>query len=161
MSRPEDNFDELRTLLTYKRHEQPPPGYFVSFSDSVLARIQAERASEYSTWWTWLIERFDAKPVLVGAYGFALSALLFMGFRLSQAFEAEIGAAPAVSGPWLAATPASPILFSNELAHSALSHDPAATSLESYRFFGETPEGLLTPGNRLRLQPVRFNVPGQ
>src|SRR5512144_2162711 len=116
MSHLDENHDQLRKLLGCKRYEQPPPGYFLSFSDKVIARIQADEAVEYSSWWTWLVERFDAKPVLVCAYGLAVSGLLFMGFRLSQVFEAELSSAPTVAGPWLASTPASPLLFSQEFA---------------------------------------------
>src|SRR5262245_14103176 len=102
MSRPQEPFREIQKLLGCKRYEQPPPGYFLSFSDRVIARIEAEEGVEYSSWWTWLVARFDAKPVLVCAYGVAVSSLLFMGFRLSQVFEAEAATTPSVGGPWLA-----------------------------------------------------------
>ena len=110
MSRPDPNFTDVCRLLRAKKYEQPPPGYFNSFADKVIARIEAEEAIEYSSWWNWVVNRFDAKPVLVCAYGLAVSGLLFAGFRLSRAFEAEMAKAPSVGGPWLAATPSSPFL---------------------------------------------------
>src|SRR4051794_35281232 len=105
MDNSNNNFDPLRRLLGCKRYEQPPPGYFISFSDKVLARIEADDELEPASWWDWFVNRFDAKPVLVGMYGLAVSSLLFLGFRLSQVFDADLSASPALGGPWLAAAP--------------------------------------------------------
>ena len=58
-----DQFKPLLRLLACKRHEQPPPGYFDSFSRKVMARLEADDLSEHSTWWEW-IDRFDASFAL-------------------------------------------------------------------------------------------------
>src|SRR4051812_45339606 len=102
----DENFDKLRTLLTLKKHEQPPPGYFNRLPGKILARIEASELAAESTWWDWLVARFDARPILACAYGFTISGLLLMGFRLSQVLQADPQAeAPSIGGGWLAATP--------------------------------------------------------
>ena len=159
MSYPKDDFDDVRRLLACKRYEQPPPGYFNSFSAKVIDQIEAEESAEYSSWWSWLVDRFDAKPVLVCAYGLAVSGLLFLGFRMSQAFEAEITVDPALSGPWLATTPASPISDSQQFNQTA-SLDAAAEFLvptPKMVFAGE-PTHLLFPAGSFRLQPVSYRM---
>jgi hypothetical protein len=159
MSYPKDDFDEVRRLLACKRHEQPPPGYFNSFSARVIDHIQAEEAAGYSSWWSWLVDRLDAKPVLVCAYGLAVSGLLFLGFRLSDAFEAEVTVNPALSGPWLATTPASPISDSPQFNQTA-SLAAAAELLvprPKMAFAGE-PTYLLFPAGGFQLQPISYRM---
>ena len=103
----DENFDKLRTLLTLKNHEQPPPGYFNRLPGKILARIEASELASESTWWNWLVERFDARPILACAYGFTISGLLLMGFRVSQLLQADAQAetTPSLGGSWLAAGP--------------------------------------------------------
>jgi hypothetical protein len=89
-SGPED-FEDLRHLLALKRHEKPPPGYFNYLPDKVLMRLEREEddLSEYSTWWQWLVKKLDTQPVLAGAYAFAISGLMLLGFKLSQDLQHE------------------------------------------------------------------------
>jgi hypothetical protein len=162
MSDPEDQFDDVRTLARWKRFEQPPPGYFNSFSAKVITRIQAQEAAEYSSWWSWFVDRFDAKPVLVCVYGLAVSGLLFFGFRLSQVFQAGVEANPAVSGPWLATTPGSPVLFPHDFirtsswgasAGMAALLDPPTPALRA------EPAQQLFPGGP-HIQSTSYQLPG-
>ena len=74
-------------MLALKRHEQPPPGYFSYLPDQILVKIEKNDLSEHSTWWEWLVERFDARPVLAGAYAFAISALMLFGVKVSRDFQ--------------------------------------------------------------------------
>jgi hypothetical protein len=91
-SSPED-FQDLRRLLALKRHEKPPPGYFNYLPDKVQMRIERQDdLSEYSTWWQWLVQKLDAQPVLAGAYAFAISGLMLLGFKLSQDLQHEAAA---------------------------------------------------------------------
>src|ERR1044071_9586095 len=85
----DQNFDGLRKLLALKRHEIPPPGYFNRLPGRILSRIEAAEPSVQSTWWDWLAARFDARPILACAYGFTISGLLLMGFRLSEVLQAD------------------------------------------------------------------------
>jgi len=101
----QDDFEQLRKLLALKRHEIPPPGYFEGLPRKVMTRVEMTELGIYSTWWEWIVASFDAKPVLACAYGFAVSGLLLLGFRLSQQFEQEVATGPVQGGPWLAATP--------------------------------------------------------
>src|ERR671918_747315 len=106
----DENFDNLRKLLALKKHEQPPPGYFNRLPGKILARIEASELASQSTWWDWLVARFDARPILACAYGFTISGLLLMGFRLSQVLQttdadADGTMAASLGGGWLAATP--------------------------------------------------------
>ena len=83
------NFEQLRRLLALKRHEQPPPGYFNSFSAQVIARIKAgERGEDTSSLWqlfwegNWLQKVWSAmesKPALAGAFGVMVCGLLLSG----------------------------------------------------------------------------------
>ena len=86
-----DDFKNLRRLLALKRHEQPPPGYFNYLPDRIQVRIEREDLSEYSTWWEWFVRKIDAQPVLAGAYAFAISGLMLLGFKVSQDMQHETG----------------------------------------------------------------------
>ena len=84
-----NDFEDLRQLLALKRHEKPPPGYFSYLPDKVMMRLEREDLDEYSTWWQWLVRKLDAQPVLAGAYAFAISGLMLLGFKLSQDLQHE------------------------------------------------------------------------
>jgi hypothetical protein len=156
MSYPEEQFDDVRRLLRCKRYEQPPPAYYNAFSDTVIARLEAEETTANSSWWSRLVERFDAKPVVVCAYGVAASGLLFFGFSLSQAFESELAANAAMSGPWLATTPGSSILFP-QVNQVAPSEAPAGFLLAGPRsLFRENSAHSLGPAGSLHVQPASY-----
>lgn len=76
-------------MLALKRHEQPPPGYFGYLPDKIQMRIERDNLSEHSTWWEWLVRKLDAQPILAGAYAFAISGLMLLGFKLSQDLQHE------------------------------------------------------------------------
>lgn len=88
MSQDSENFDKLRVLLTVKRHEQPPPGYFDRFPRDVMARIKAGETGgaigyEFS-WFHRFLSMFDMKPVFAGAFGTAVCAFLISGVLSSE-----------------------------------------------------------------------------
>lgn len=148
MSSP-DNFQSLRRLLACKRHEVPPPGYFHRFSDRVIARIEEQDAEEQSSWWRWMAARFDARPFWACAYGFAVSGLLLMGFRLSRIFESEALASPAPGGAWLAAAPDPGTASSSHFLQSRLADANGLASFSS-----------ISPQLELESRSVRFPQPG-
>jgi hypothetical protein len=83
-----ENFESLRRLLAWKRHEQPPPGYFNDFSRRVIARIEAgEQGTDRAGWSTWLLRvwlALQARPAFAGAFGAAVCAFLVVGMVGSE-----------------------------------------------------------------------------
>ena len=156
MKSPQENFDSIQRLLALKRHEQPPPGYFNYFSDKVISRIEVEQFENSPGWWARFVSRFDAKPVLACAYGFTISGLLLMGFRLSEIFEQEAATAPtrAPSSPWLAAGLGSGG-DSAEFVHTGYDRPSSLASFSSlYPIIQSQPVG----GNSsFRIQPASFS----
>jgi hypothetical protein len=84
MNHDPQNFEALRRLLTLKRHEQPPPGYFHAFSREVISRIRAgERAPDHAfeSWFNapW-VRKFwaalETKPAFAGVFGASLCAIM-------------------------------------------------------------------------------------
>jgi hypothetical protein len=136
-----ENFDSLRQLLSLKRHEIPPPGYFDRFSREVTARIKAgERGGEIGASYSWLrrlLGMFDVKPIFAGAFGTAVCAFIVSGIISSEQSPVMGGAVSAVSGnPSVAAIPVSmtsPGLdqqfstTSNSVAGSLFDHFPLQT----------------------------------
>jgi hypothetical protein len=159
MSLPENDFDTLRKLLACKRHEQPPPGYFNDFSDRVIARLNTEDLTEYSSWWQWLVAKFDAKPFLVCVYGLTVSSLLLAGFHLSEVFETEVARNPVTTLPWLATTPASALVGPSELTQNGAIFDSSAAPFNpalNPALLQSDPSHLLFNGRGLRAQPIGF-----
>ncbi len=154
-----DPFEPLLRLLACKRHEQPPPGYFDSFSRKVIVRLEADDLSEHSTWWEWIVARFDAKPVLACAYGIAISGLLLTGFRLSQVFENELAATQLMSGPVLAATPDPNTVVPGEFLQTHFAHPAGLVSMSSINpvLRSEAPAFHLMGGG-FKAQPVSFST---
>ncbi len=82
MNENENNFESLRRLLTLKRHEIPPPGYFKIFPAQVISRIRAgeanasasisERLFAEAPWFSKLVQAFEFKPAFAGAFASAL-----------------------------------------------------------------------------------------
>jgi hypothetical protein len=169
MGQDNQDFTSLRRLLALKRHEQPPPGYFNSFSDHVIARIKAgeeahdnvlQRLFWEASWLQRLWSALETKPIMAGAFGAAVCALLVGGVVYSERPDGQ----PVVSGP-ITAT-ASPM----ELANNASASDQPV-SVSTTRFSdqsavtdsmapGFSAEGIL----RLVPQPTAtfttFSLPG-
>src|SRR6266576_2160020 len=94
----QENFDRLCRLLKLKRYEQPPPRYFNDFSGRVIARVRAgeaggrEAALDGGSWLARLWSLIEAKPMLPGAVGVAICALLVFGAVYTDT-------APSAAGP--------------------------------------------------------------
>ena len=77
-----EEFEKVAAILRWKRHEQPPPGYFVGFSRQVIARLESEQAIQPIAWWERMLASFDAKAVMVGTYSVAVCGSLLYGMSL-------------------------------------------------------------------------------
>jgi hypothetical protein len=93
MKAEKEKFQELRRLLTLKRHEQPPPGYFNDFSSQVIGRIRVgDRGVDAGSGWffsevPWLKcfwETLETKPVFAGGFAVAVCGLLVAGVIYSE-----------------------------------------------------------------------------
>ncbi len=94
MNENQSNFEPLRRLLAFKRHETPPPGYFNNFSRQVMAGIRAGETGAEAEWsgrllasMPWLLkllQSFETKPVFAGGFATALCALLLFGAVMEQ-----------------------------------------------------------------------------
>ena len=145
MNPQQDDFQDLRRLLALKRHEQPPPGYFEGFSRQVIARIQAGDYAEQPAAAGWLLtaapwlQRFwvmlESKPILVGAFGAAVCALLIAGLNYSEDGAVPSGLLPlADASPAQTTESAAPAAAMPLLAHTAsvdLSTTGGVVSIES------------------------------
>jgi hypothetical protein len=100
-----EEFKKLRQLLSLKRHESPPPGYFNNFSDKVLAQIQSRTERRPLTWWQRLFGNLDLKPVMVGAYGVAIAAVLLFGLNVATKVGRQPQSGAATGGPSLTGSP--------------------------------------------------------
>ena len=78
-------FNSLKKLLAWKRHETPPPGYFDSFSAKVRARIEAEAAAPRQTLWQRWLESLRLNPFAAGAGALAgVAALALVAILTSR-----------------------------------------------------------------------------
>ncbi len=91
----DENFESLRRLLSLKRHEVPPPGYFHNFSSQVVNRIRrdAQESAHATSWLTQFIKLFETKPALAGAFACALCLLLVFGIVNAERPDLQ-GSAP-------------------------------------------------------------------
>jgi|HubBroStandDraft_4_1064222.scaffolds.fasta_scaffold677497_2 hypothetical protein len=132
MAPEQEDFEALRRLLAIKRHEQPPPGYFNSFSRQVLARIEAgEGDGRFGRlpWYQRLWAALDTKPALAGALGATACAAVIGAFLYSDNMTsgASGGLGAALGQPMTGfETPAFRAMYSPQsAAPSALATVPA------------------------------------
>jgi hypothetical protein len=161
-----NNFESVRRLLTLKRYETPPPGYFNSFSSQILQRI---RAGDTGTTWGWmedllgqapwmekLLQMFDVKPVFAGAFAGALCLLLFIGIIYTER--------PDIT-PQTALAPAA--ATANPASFAAVSPTSLAQPAEQVGIVSSTspvlslqPAGSPFGQQNPLAQPVSFSIPG-
>ena len=158
MSKDPENFDPLLKLLALKQYEQPPPGYFDQLSQEISARVNAGasdrtvlmQAVDGELGWLARIRTFlEAKPILVGACGMAVLAVM-----LSSLFRSPAGdpaSEDLLAGGGLTSTPAP--LWGPYQAVSLSTNSDAGPPIDGQaagRLFGDF---------SLRGQPLRAGFP--
>jgi hypothetical protein len=100
MSQDTENLEPLLRLLKLKRYEQPPPRYFNDFTNQIIARIKLGERGEHNTpflervlweasWLQRIRAAFEAKPVVAGAFGLAMCALVITGVICSESSDIQ------------------------------------------------------------------------
>jgi len=160
MSPAPDNFDPLKTLLAWKRYEQPPPGFFVSFPDLVGRRIQQASQTAPASWWNRWLAELDPQPMLAGAYCIAVCGLLLSGISLSRIFDEKPGSGRLVNDALVGASLAADL--ASEVTDPALGMPSAVSAYPAvHAFFNNEPPSFLFETPQMRAHPVdfRFNTP--
>jgi hypothetical protein len=90
MSQSPEEFEDVRRLLSLKRHEIPPPGYFERFSGQVMARIDREEALAAQPWWSSLLASLGWQRLLAAANLAALAGVGIIGVTLVNLRDDEV-----------------------------------------------------------------------
>jgi hypothetical protein len=163
------DFEQLRTLLRLKRHELPPPGYFVGFSSKVIARIEADASFEPDGWWERFLARFESNPVLACAYSVAIGGLLVVAMGLSQVLGREQAANLPGAGTWLATIPvpaaggvaSTTVEADGHSFPTPMSAAPAATASSMDPLWSSGAPSFLINGGGVRAEQAGFRLPSR
>lgn len=146
-----EQFEQLQKLMGLKRYEQPPPRYFHSFSGQVISRIKAGEADAGLGWLEKLRSLFESKPMLTGAFGAAVCALVISGIVFSEEIEPASGSLRTTAGLPVGGGSLDPILAQADHSQLLSSTGAVSSALSS-----------LLNGSSLNLQPAAagFAFPG-
>jgi hypothetical protein len=100
MNTGQEDFEQLRKLLKLKRYEQPPPGYFSRFSDSVLNRLEREENSREVAGFGWfgaLRRVLSENPISAGI--FAVCGIMMVVVGNSQYLDRYAAVGDGSLGP--------------------------------------------------------------
>jgi hypothetical protein len=159
MNEQENDFESLRRLLAFKRHENPPPGYFNRFSGQVIGRIHAganhngsKKLAGHAPWLLKLLQIFETKPAFAIAFASTLCLLLLMGIIFA-------GQPESTPQPLLQADsqPVAPFLSQADMTASANPNGNIASTNPVLNL--QPVASLFGPQNPLA-QQVNFKVPG-
>ncbi|HUP81507.1 MAG TPA: hypothetical protein VM260_23350, partial [Pirellula sp.] len=148
MNEEQENFESLKKLLTLKRYEQPPPGYFNELPHRVWKRIETENARP--TFWARVFPAIGLKPAVAYAFGLVVCGTLIIGIgsALRTPDEQQL-AGPLLQTDALKATPLTSVGLAQQsvlIASNDFSNTNPAIS-----------EPSLYPGPvQLNVQPVGF-----
>ncbi|MCP5519688.1 MAG: hypothetical protein H7A45_20815 [Verrucomicrobiales bacterium] len=157
MLQPPDHEDRLRRLLSLKRYECPPPGFFEQLPRQIRLRIERECRPRPSltAWWRRLCLEWDLKPALAGAALIAAGGVYF--FTLPSAEQSPSnGAGPAtLAGSVLPSTKAEVGAGLLAEANPYVADTNASPSLRA-RGYQPPPAGLFQPGFRLQIDRAAY-----
>jgi hypothetical protein len=154
-------FETVRRVLALKRYEQPPPGYFESFSLEVMTRIEdsqvtSNRGRSEETWLQRLWGALEA-TVAPAAFGAAVCGLVVLGVARSE----DSSSRPFSFGDTTANPVYSQPVGSTEspsFGHDVLLSDPRAVMKEASG--GKLLPGLFQPEYGERMYPLpTFQTP--
>jgi hypothetical protein len=148
-----EKFERLQKLMALKRYEQPPPRYFQTFSGQVMSRIKAgESAGEGLGWMQQLRSLFETKPMLTGAFGAAVCALVISGIVFSEEIEPASGPLRSTAGLPLGGSSMEPVALGQSDHSQFLANTGGVSSALS----------SLLNGSSLSVQPAAagFGFPG-
>ncbi|MGA4580036.1 hypothetical protein [Limisphaera sp. VF-2] len=105
-SKPEE-FARLRRLLALKRYERPPAGCLEAMRQATLlelrrlhhAGLNTQSAAEGPTWWRFLWEALAPRPLLAGALGVVVCALVVGAVLQAERLELPTGM-ESTRAPW-------------------------------------------------------------
>lgn len=118
MEKTDQDFEQLKKLLSLKKHELPPPGYFNRLPGEVISQIRAERSTRMgpaetlqteAPWLVRLWQSLEAKPAFAGIFGISVCAVVLAAIVLAEKpVKQPVFAGPRtpVAAPFAAATPA-------------------------------------------------------
>ena len=168
MSENTENFERLRRLLALKRHEQPPPRYFIDFSSQVIARIKRgertegapviERLFWEAPWLQRIWGAFETKPILAGIFGVAVCGLLMTGVIYSDRTDSlPVDLAPVADADSTPLALANVTAADHPLVAKPVAMEPSSTKPDPYK-----PSRRVAFGRpwQLRAQPASFSFPG-
>jgi hypothetical protein len=164
MNSEREDFEKLRRLLTIKRHEQPPPGYFHDFSRQVISRIKAEeqiaadsfleRLIGHGPWFKRLWNGFEAKPILAGAFGVGVCGLLVVGLVSSERMDSNPSVLSSDNN-----TPQTILAnVPGQVGHSLLDYGRASTETGAV-FTAQSRSSIFEDIQNPHVQNVSFSVP--
>ena len=158
-----ENFESLRRLLSLKRHEIPPPGYFNNFSRDVIARIKTGETGEPAgglSWLRQLWETFETKPIFAGAFGAAVCGLLISAAMSPEdnaaSMPAQMGGVAVVAAPETARSSATQPSQMLAAFDQASGHSQAVSSTNA----AEPSLNSLFDQAQIHAQPVSFGFSG-
>jgi hypothetical protein len=87
MSEDQENFEALRKLLSLKRHEQPPPGYFDRLPGQILSRLN--KPEPQASLWERLMEGIVLRPAFAYSLGLVFCGTLALGIGYAVSVAPE------------------------------------------------------------------------
>jgi hypothetical protein len=121
------DFETLRKLLSVKRHEQPPPGYFNELPNKIWKRIEANEVQP--SFWERILPAFALKPAVAYSFGLIICGTLIvtMGSVLKSPDAPNNTAIKAVTQP-LAISPIPSNMGMNDSAPQISTPDQGVSS---------------------------------
>jgi hypothetical protein len=141
MSNEQDKFEKLRLLLSIKRHEQPPPGFFNRLSGDIIAQLRSgntlsridldEQLAIHVPWLQQFWRAFERQPVFAGSFGVAVCALLLAGIAYHTSPEPAPATFLPVGETLMSGSGSGPVILTTEFADAAPPYASPPTLLAS------------------------------